>query len=93
MLVRPILVPLRLATTVLEWGPPEEGVRFLIHAAEDPGRRGLAIPELEAWAESWNAKHGIPEAPPKMEDVTQYLMAWKAFYKALKEYPLHEALE
>lgn len=80
---------------ILRWGPPEEQIRALIAVAgSDEGeQKEAAIVRLESWAEGWRVDHGIPKAPPKMEDLTSYLLAWAQFYHALKEYPIHEEVE
>ncbi len=74
---------------IVGWGPPEERVRAILSAAsgeDEPAQR--AMRRLEAFAESWNAGHGVPEAPLGTQDDDAFVSAWKRFYEALKQYPI-----
>lgn len=74
---------------VLSWGPPEDQVRALLVAAEqgDDQLRAVAIERLRLWAKEWNRDHGVPRAPERMDQLEDYLKAWKTWYGGMKQYP------
>ncbi len=69
------------------WGPPEERVRALVHAAEgdDRNRVQLALAKLGEFAQRWNREEGEPAAPVGAQ-VTD-LDAWRQWLSAVEDFP------
>ncbi len=76
------------AGDVLRFGPPEEAVRALVHAAADESKRPVAIERLEAWAAEWNRLGRQPKAPDPLDSAEVYLSSWKAWYGRMKVFPV-----
>lgn len=76
--------------------PPEERVRAWIRAAAEPGAAGVSARTLlREFGSRWNGDEGMPAAPAKAilapetseEALTEYLDAWRLWYKKMTYYP------
>ena len=75
---------------LLAWGPPEERVRAVL-----PSLRSEEAPRvrtvLAQFAEEWNRKVGVPEAPQGAQAAgTDFAAAWERWYWSLRRFPLPE---
>ncbi|MBN2021680.1 MAG: hypothetical protein JW809_02715 [Pirellulales bacterium] len=84
--------PSEAIASLIAFGPPEEQVRALLAVIDDAesARRDAAVVKLNAWAARWNKEQGVPEAPTGLDRQEPDPTGWKAWYAAMKRYPLPE---
>lgn len=80
---------------ILNFGPPEEKIRALMAAARngDDSRKKAALEKLESLAGQWNRDQGVPKAPQKMDELEDYLAAWKKWYGQMRQFPIYKENE
>jgi len=93
-LLAPEAAPSSGTGAVVRFGPPEVQVAALLETVKtgEPARRKAAAAKLVDWAKQWNEERATPPAPTELDPDNPDLSAWKAWYAAMKRYPLPDGL-